>query len=145
MATVALESSRRSLEYASISRRMAGTSMVRARRMVTSIPGRGIAGPAVAVRRPTQRCPRPGGVITFGAMTSRISRILIISTAAVVAATGLACGFINQSKGVLEAAKVLGDFADRLEKHSQLTYTAEYQVTGGEKVTLVQQPPNASY
>ncbi|MGE5829183.1 MAG: hypothetical protein ACM30G_12605 [Micromonosporaceae bacterium] len=78
-------------------------------------------------------------------MTSRISRILIISTAAIVAATGLGCGFISQAKGVLEAAKVLGDFADRLEKHSRLTYTAEYQVTGGEKVTLVQQPPNATY
>lgn len=62
-------------------------------------------------------------------------------------AASLGCGLISQAKNLVQSAKILGDFADRLGKSEQLTYTAEYQVTSGdkEKVTLVQQPPNVAY
>jgi hypothetical protein len=79
---------------------------------------------------------------------TRITRVLIISTAVLMAATGLGCGAINHARGVLAAAKVLGDFADRLEKHNQLTYTADYTFTSDKDqaaVTLVQKPPNVAY
>lgn len=81
-------------------------------------------------------------------MTSRISRVLVITLATTLAATALGCGLINQ---VVNTAGVLSDFADRLGKAATLTYTAEYKVTsdtassGPETVKLVQQPPNAAF
>jgi hypothetical protein len=76
---------------------------------------------------------------------TRITRVLVVGLAATLAAASLGCGLINQAKQLVGAAQILSDFANRLDKGSKLTYTAEYQVTGGEKVTLVQQPPNAAF
>jgi hypothetical protein len=78
-------------------------------------------------------------------MTPRTSRALVGSLAVALAVGSLGCGVLNQAKNIAEAASVLGDFADRLGKAATLTYTAEYQVSGGEKVTLVQQPPSAAF
>lgn len=78
-------------------------------------------------------------------MTSRTSRVLITSVAATLAAASLGCGVIDQARDIVGTAQVLSDFADRLGEAATLTYTAEYQVTGGEAVTLVQQPPNAAF
>jgi hypothetical protein len=77
-------------------------------------------------------------------MTPRTSRALVASLVA-LAVTSLGCGALNQAKNIAEAAGVLGDFADRLGKAATMTYTAEYQVSGGDKVTLVQQPPSAAF
>jgi len=76
---------------------------------------------------------------------TRASRITTLVAALLVAVTVLGCGFISQAKNVIDTAAILGDFADRLGKSAQMTYTAKYQVTGGETVTLVQQPPNAAF
>jgi hypothetical protein len=63
-----------------------------------------------------------------------------------LALVGLGCGFVNQAKNVIDTAAVLGDFADRLGRSATLTYTAEYQVTGGQqRVTLAQDPPKAAF
>jgi hypothetical protein len=78
-------------------------------------------------------------------MTSRTARVLVASLATSLAAASLGCGLIEQAKDLVGTAQVLSDFADRLGKAATLTYTAEYQVTGGEKVTLVQQPPNSAF
>ena len=40
---------------------------------------------------------------------------------------------------------MLSDFADRLGKAQNLTYTAEYTTPDGDTVTLVQQPPNTAF
>ncbi len=71
--------------------------------------------------------------------------MLVATVAAILAAATLGCGLLDQAKELVSTAQVLSDFADRLGKAATLTYTAEYEVTGGEKVTLVQQPPNAAF
>ena len=78
-------------------------------------------------------------------MTTRTSRVLVTILATALAAATLGCGLINQAKELVGTAQILSDFAERLGKAATLTYTAEYEVTGGEKVTLVQQPPNAAF
>jgi hypothetical protein len=82
--------------------------------------------------------------ITFVVMT-RTSRVLVVGLATALVAATLGCGLINQAKELVGAAQILSDFGDRLGKAATLTYTAEYQVTDGDKVTLVQQPPNAAF
>lgn len=77
--------------------------------------------------------------------TPRISRVLVAALASTLAAAGLGCGILDQAKNLVDTASVLSDFADRLGKAANLTYTAEYTVTGGDNVTLVQQPPNAAF
>jgi outer membrane lipoprotein-sorting protein len=71
--------------------------------------------------------------------------VFVATLAISLTAATLGCGLIKQAKNVAQTASVLSDFADRLGKAQTLTYTAEYTVTGGEKVTLVQQPPNAAF
>jgi outer membrane lipoprotein-sorting protein len=83
-------------------------------------------------------------------MTSpRISRALVVALATALAAGTLGCGLLEQAKGIADAAAVVSEFADRLGKAQNLTYTAEYSLTGdnGEKTTatFVQQPPNAAF
>lgn len=71
--------------------------------------------------------------------------MLPLALASTLAAAGFGCGIIDQAKNLVDTATVLSDFADRLGRAASLTYTAEYAVTGGDKVTLVQQPPNAAF
>jgi hypothetical protein len=78
-------------------------------------------------------------------MTSRTSRVLIAVLAVTVVAGAMGCGLIGKAQQVVGAAKILSDFGDRLEKGQKLTYTATYNVEGGDQVTLVQQPPNSAY
>ena len=69
--------------------------------------------------------------------------IAALATTLVVGAMG--CGLINKAQQVVGAAKILGDFSDLLQKGEKLTYTATYNVEGGNQVTLTQQPPNSAY
>jgi hypothetical protein len=78
-------------------------------------------------------------------MKSRTSRVLVAVAAATVALTVMGCGLLGKAHDVLGAAKILGDFADRLENGQKLTYTATYNVEGGDPVTLTQDPPNSAY
>jgi hypothetical protein len=78
-------------------------------------------------------------------MTSRTTRVLTASVASLLAAATLGCGILDQAKDLVGTAQVLSSFADRLGKAAELTYTAEYQVTGGSTVTLVHEPPNAAF
>jgi hypothetical protein len=78
-------------------------------------------------------------------MATRTSRVLVAILATTLAVTGTGCALIGKAHDVLGAAKILGDFADRLQNGEKLTYTATYNVDGGEQVTLAQQPPNTAY
>ncbi len=77
-------------------------------------------------------------------MTPRISRALIAGLATTVAVASMGCGMLDQAKNLVDNAQVLSDFADRLGKAQNLTFTAEYTTSDGDKVTLVQQPPNTA-
>ncbi|MDW5330788.1 hypothetical protein [Plantactinospora sp. KLBMP9567] len=64
---------------------------------------------------------------------------------------GAGCGVINTVQNAVDTANTLGDFADRLGKSAQLTFTAEYRIVGEEAgqretetVTLTQQPPHSA-
>ena len=77
-----------------------------------------------------------------------ISRVLVVATAATLLAASLGCGLISQAKGIVDNVATLGDFADRLGKAQNLTYTAEYDVDGKKDtahLTLAQQPPNTVF
>jgi hypothetical protein len=78
-------------------------------------------------------------------MTPRTSRVLVVTLATTLGVTSLGCGLIGQAKNLVDTAQVLSDFADRLGKSANLTYTAEYRVTDGDNVTLVQQPPSTAF
>lgn len=71
--------------------------------------------------------------------------MLVASAATTLAVATLGCGLVDQARDIVGTAQVLSNFAERLGKASTLTYTAEYQVTGGSTVTLVQEPPNAAF
>ena len=88
---------------------------------------------------------RPGPAAHIRGMTSRTTRVLTATVASLLAAASLGCGLLDQAKDLVGTAQVLSSFADRLGKAAELTYTADYQVTGGTTVTLVQQPPNAAF
>ena len=78
--------------------------------------------------------------------TSRTStRLAVLAVTAVVGASTVGCGVVGQVGNVIGAAGTLSDFADRLGKSSQLTYTAVYEVSGGGEVTMVQQPPSSAF
>jgi hypothetical protein len=78
-------------------------------------------------------------------MTPRTSRVLIAALAATLVVGAMGCGLINKAQQVVGAAKILSDFSQRLENGEKLTYTATYNVEGGDQVTLAQQPPNSAY
>lgn len=73
------------------------------------------------------------------------NRVLVGLVATVLAAGSLGCGVLNQAEEILGAAQVFSEFTDRLRNGATLTYTAEYRATGGETMTLVQQPPKSAY
>ncbi|GAA1746326.1 hypothetical protein GCM10009681_16830 [Luedemannella helvata] len=72
---------------------------------------------------------------------------MVAGAATLVVALG--CGVINQAKDLVDNVATLGDFADRLGKAQNLTYTAKYDLAGqGEDVahlTMAQQPPNTVF
>lgn len=71
--------------------------------------------------------------------------MVAVSTAAFLAATSLACGVLDTARDLVAAAETLSKFADRLGKAKDATFTAEYQLTDGVKVTMVRQPPRSAY
>jgi hypothetical protein len=78
-------------------------------------------------------------------MKFRTSKVLVVALATALAAGTLGCGLVSQAKNIVDNAKTLSDFADKLGKTQTLTYTAEYKTEDGASVTLVQQPPNSAY
>ncbi|HEX5597453.1 MAG TPA: hypothetical protein VFX61_15755 [Micromonosporaceae bacterium] len=78
--------------------------------------------------------------------TPRRVRLVAIPAALLLGIASLGCGVLDSVKSVVDAANVLTDFSDRLDKAGKLTYTAEYKVTGteGGLVTRVQQPPDSA-
>ncbi|MFK3980677.1 hypothetical protein ACI2K4_09920 [Micromonospora sp. NPDC050397] len=79
-------------------------------------------------------------------MTSSRGRLagLLVSLSTVVL-LGAGCGVISTVQNAVDTAGALSEFADRLGKAAELTYTAEYRVVGGEggTITLAQQPPRS--
>ena len=72
--------------------------------------------------------------------------MLVAVLATTLAVTGMGCGLAGKAHDVLGAAKILGDFADRLENGEKLTYTAAYNVDDSSgPVTIAQQPPNTAF
>lgn len=67
---------------------------------------------------------------------------------AVTAATALAgCSSIGDAQQVIDRARLVNELAGRLDHASQLTYTADYQLPGGESATIAQAqtPLRAAY
>lgn len=76
---------------------------------------------------------------------TRTHRFLVVVAGATALVVTLGCGALNQAKDLVDNVATLGDFADRLGKAQNLTYTAKYDVVGqGDDtthVTLAQRPP----
>jgi hypothetical protein len=81
---------------------------------------------------------------TFCGMNPYSRRAVAVAVAFTLGVVGLGCGFANQANTAVDTALILGDFADRLTRSAEMTYTAEYGVPSG-TVTLTQQPPNAAF
>jgi hypothetical protein len=86
-----------------------------------------------ARRRPSARHPR-----------QRAAAALI---AAAVAAALAGCGSIGDAQQVIDRAHLVNELASRLDHASELTYTADYQLPGGEHATIAQaqEPLRAAY
>jgi hypothetical protein len=79
-------------------------------------------------------------------MTRPGPRMLCFAAAALLGVGALGCGFISKAKQAVENVSTISDLADKLDKSSKLTYTAEYKVVGDPAIaTVVQQPPNAAF
>jgi hypothetical protein len=48
------------------------------------------------------------------------------------------CGSIGDAQQVIDRARLVNDLASRLDHASELTYTAEYQLPGGDRATIAQ-------
>jgi hypothetical protein len=48
------------------------------------------------------------------------------------------CGSIGDAQQVIDRARLVNDLASRLDHASELTYTAEYQLPGGDHATIAQ-------
>ena len=58
----------------------------------------------------------------------------------------MGCGLIGKAQQVVGAAKILSDFSDRLgERPEAHLHRRRTRWTGGDPVTLTQQPPNSAY
>jgi hypothetical protein len=68
-----------------------------------------------------------------------------IIAAGVLALAG--CGSIGDAQQVIDRARLVNDLASRLDHASELTYTAEYQLPGGDHTTIAQaqEPVRVAY
>jgi hypothetical protein len=65
----------------------------------------------------------------------------MLATAAVVVTAAVAltgCGSIGDAQQVIDRARLVNDLANRLDHASELTYTAEYQLPGGNHASIAQ-------
>jgi hypothetical protein len=60
----------------------------------------------------------------------------ILAATIMVALAG--CGSIGDAQQVIDRARLVNDLASRLDHASELTYTAEYQLPGGDHATIAQ-------
>jgi hypothetical protein len=70
--------------------------------------------------------------------------------AAALVATGLiggGCDSLDGAQGAIDPGDLVNDLATRLDRAGQLTYTAEYQLTGGTHATIARQgqPSRVAY
>jgi hypothetical protein len=74
-------------------------------------------------------------------------RLVALAAAAAGAVPLTACGSIGDAQQVLDRARLVNDFAERLSHASELTYTAEYQLPDGRiaKIAQAQHPFRAAY
>jgi hypothetical protein len=78
----------------------------------------------------------------------RVVTLILAAVALTAAAVALAgCGSIGEAQQVIDRSRLVNDLASRLDHASELTYTAEYQLPGGEQATIAQaqNPIRAAY
>lgn len=76
---------------------------------------------------------------------STVSRALVGSLAAVLFLSG--CQTLDDAGQVIDRADLINDLASRLDNSTELTYSADYQLTGGQTATIAQaqKPVRAAY
>jgi len=67
---------------------------------------------------------------------ARLAAAALLSALAANVAAG--CGSIGEAQQVVDRARLVNDLAERLDHAGQLTYTAEYQLSGGVRATIAQ-------
>src|SRR5206468_12406862 len=87
------------------------------------------------------------GGARLGLMRPRVLRLAALAAAAVAVAPLAACGAMGDAQQVIDRARLVNDFAERLNHADELTYTAEYQLAGGgtAKIAQAQRPFRAAY
>jgi hypothetical protein len=75
----------------------------------------------------------------------RATVLAALAALGVLAAAG--CGAIDETRQVLDRADLVDELASRLDRASELTYTAQYQLPGGETATIAQaqRPVRSAY
>lgn len=76
------------------------------------------------------------------------STLLRLVTGSIAALTLLAgCQTLDDAGRVIDGADLVNDLAARLDRSGELTYSADYQLPGGESATIAQaqEPPRAAY
>jgi len=82
-----------------------------------------------------------------GPSNLRVRRFSLIAATAITMITASSCGTIGDAQQVIDRARLVNDLAARLDHASELTYTAEYQLPGGQSATIAQaqKPLRAAY
>jgi hypothetical protein len=79
-------------------------------------------------------------------MNPRIRMLVYVTAGALVISTGVGCGLLSAAKKIANNASVMSSYSEKLEKGTHATYKATYKdITGGDTVTVQQQPPNSVY
>jgi hypothetical protein len=73
--------------------------------------------------------------------------VLAVLVASAVALAAGGCGSIGDAQQVIDRAHLVNDLASRLDHASEVTYTADYQLPGGDHATIAQaqRPVRAAY
>jgi hypothetical protein len=76
---------------------------------------------------------------------ARMAALVVVCAAAVAGLAG--CGSIGDAQQVVDRARLVNDFADRLSHAAELTYTADYQLIdgGAARIAQAQRPFRAAY
>jgi hypothetical protein len=83
--------------------------------------------------------------MTLPAHATRSYRGLTIGLATLLAVGSIGCGALNKAKNVVENIGTISDFAEKIGKSENLTYTAEYKLSNGDAAKIVQKPPQTAY
>jgi hypothetical protein len=97
------------------------------------------------VRQMLAGSPRGGDIRGMTPPTSTRARTIAIVAAGLLGVGTLGCGVLSKAKNVVDNLSTISDYANKIQKADNLTFTADYKLSDGSTAQVVQKPPNSAY